>query len=125
MAYLFTNAFELEESEIADSLANQQIKLRDGRMLGFSEYGVSDGKPIFYFHGGPGSRLDWPSLIPDGVAVDLNARVIAVDRPGHGLSDFYRDRKLLDWPDDVVELADALDLDRFAVLSEIGISVAY
>jgi pimeloyl-ACP methyl ester carboxylesterase len=103
-----------------DSLVNQQIKLNDGRTLGFAEYGVSDGKPIFFFHGHPGSRLDWSGLIPDGVDVELNARVIAVDRPGHGLSDFYRDRKLLDWPDDVVELADALSLDRFAVLGVSG-----
>ena len=89
-------------------------------MLGFAEYGISDGQPIFCFHGHPGSRLDWPGLIHDGVDVELNARVIAVDRPGHGLSDFYRDRKLLDWPADVIELADVLGLDKFAVLGISG-----
>jgi len=88
--------------------------------LGFAEYGVSGGQPVFYFHGHPGSRLDWPGLIHDAIDVELNARVIAVDRPGHGLSDFYPDRKLLDWPDDVVELADALSLDRFSVLGVSG-----
>jgi pimeloyl-ACP methyl ester carboxylesterase len=88
VAYRITSVFELGESKMTDSLVNQQIKLRDGRMLGFAEYGVSDGQPILYFHGHPASRR--PGIIPDGVAVDLNARVIAVDRPGHGLSDFYR-----------------------------------
>jgi pimeloyl-ACP methyl ester carboxylesterase len=39
---------------------NQQIKLKDGRSLGYAEYGNLDGKPVFCFHGFPGSRLDWP-----------------------------------------------------------------
>jgi pimeloyl-ACP methyl ester carboxylesterase len=90
-------------------------------MLGYGEYGASEGKPVFYFHGHPGSRLDWPSIVDlDNAAVELNARIIAVDRPGHGLSDFQRGRKILDWPDDVIELADALQVTRFAVLGLSG-----
>ena len=42
-------------------------------------------------------------------------RVIAPDRPGYGLSDFKKKRTIADWTDDVVELADALGLGRFAV----------
>jgi len=37
-----------------------------------------------------------------------------------GLSDFERGRKILDWSDDVVELADALRVDHFAVLGWSG-----
>ena len=104
----------------ADS-TNQQIKLNDGRMLGYAEYGASEGKPVLYFHGHPGSRLDWPGIVDlDNAAVELNARIIAVDRPGHGLSDFQRGRTLLDWPDDVIELVDALQVPRFAVLGLSG-----
>jgi pimeloyl-ACP methyl ester carboxylesterase len=44
---------------------------------------------------------------------------IAPDRPGLGLSDLKRGRKILDWPADVIELADALQIARFAV---VGIS---
>ena len=99
---------------------NQQIKLRDGRSLGYAEYGDADGKPVFYFHGFPGSRIDWPLFDTDAIAARLNVRIIAVDRPGMGLSDFKRARKLLDWPDDVIELADALQVDRFAVLGISG-----
>ncbi len=100
--------------------ANQQIKLRDGRSLGYAEYGTPVGKPVFYFHGFPSSRLDWPLFDTDAIAARLNARIIAADRPGYGLSDFKRGRKILDWPDDVVELADALQIDRFAVLGISG-----
>jgi len=98
---------------------NQQIELKDGRLLGYAEYGNPDGKPVFYFHGFPGSRLDWRFSDPDDSAARLSARIVAVDRPGMGLSDFKHGREILDWPDDIVELADVLRLDRFAV---VGIS---
>jgi pimeloyl-ACP methyl ester carboxylesterase len=90
-------------------------------MLGYDEYGAPEGKPVFYFHGHPSSRLDWPGLVDNAdSASELNVRIIAVDRPGYGLSDFQAGRQILDWPDDVVELADALQLDRFAVLGYSG-----
>ncbi|UCG22723.1 MAG: alpha/beta hydrolase [Chloroflexota bacterium] len=99
---------------------SQQIKLKDGRMLGYAEYGAAGGKPIFCFHGFPGSRLDWLMFDPDNVAAEIGARVIVADRPGMGLSDFQSGRKFLDWADDVAEMADALHLDRFAVLAASG-----
>ena len=105
---------------MAINRTNQQIKLKDGRSLGYAEYGAPEGKPVFYFHGFPGSRLDWLLSDSDDSAAELNARIIAVDRPGTGLSDFKRGRKILDWPDDVIELADALQVDRFAVLGFSG-----
>lgn len=42
-------------------------------------------------------------------------RLISVDRPGYGLSDFQLGRRILDWPEDVAALADALGYTRFAV----------
>lgn len=89
------------------------IRLRDGRQLGYAEFGEPAGKPIFHFHGYPGSRLE--GRIISTVAAKYDARFIAVDRPGMGLSDFKPRRKILDWPDDVVELADSLQIDQFAV----------
>lgn len=99
---------------------NQQIALKDGRSLGYAEYGAPKGKPVFYFHGFPGSRLDWSFSDADDSASRLNARILAVDRPGMGLSDFKRGREIMDWPDDIVELADALQVDRFAALGISG-----
>ncbi|MFC1845981.1 alpha/beta fold hydrolase [Chloroflexota bacterium] len=99
---------------------NQQIKLKDGRSLGYAEYGSPDGKTILCFHGFPGSRLDWMYFDDACKPETLNARIIVADRPGMGLSDFKSGRRLLDWADDVVELAEALQLDRFAVLGISG-----
>ena len=105
---------------MATDNTSKTIKLKDGRTLGYAEYGAPEGKPVFYFHGFPSSRLDWPLFDTDAIAARLGARIIAADRPGTGLSDFKRGRKILDWPDDVIELADALQLDRFAVLGISG-----
>jgi pimeloyl-ACP methyl ester carboxylesterase len=98
--------------------AGQTIRLRDGRQLGFAEWGVSGGAPVLFFHGWPGSRLE--GRLGDEAARASGVRLIAIDRPGMGLSDFQRRRTLVDWPDDVVELAAALGLDRFAVLGISG-----
>lgn len=99
---------------------HRQLKLFDGRMVGYTEYGAPDGVPLFYFHGFPGSRLDYLFFDAGEAAMETNARVIAADRPGYGLSGFQRGRRILDWPDDVTALADALRLDRIAVLGISG-----
>ena len=93
---------------------NQTLILRCGRRLGFAEYGDPAGKPVLYFHGTPSSRLLHPD---EGITRSLGARLIILERPGFGLSDFQPGRELLDWPDDVVEAADQLDLDCFAVVA--------
>ncbi|MFQ5656585.1 MAG: alpha/beta fold hydrolase [Candidatus Methylomirabilales bacterium] len=94
------------------------LRLSDGRRLGYAEYGDAGGDPIFIFHGNPGSRLSW-GLLP-GSSFRAGLRVIAPDRPGYGLSDFQPGRTFVDWPDDVVSLANALGLNRFAVVGVSG-----
>lgn len=89
------------------------VQLPDGRQIGYQEYGDRQGSPVFFFHGWLGSRLDFAPN--DEIARNLGVRVIAVDRPGCGSSDFKEDRRLLDWPDDVSELADALGFDQFSI----------
>jgi pimeloyl-ACP methyl ester carboxylesterase len=89
------------------------IQLRDGRLLGYAEYGVTAGQPVLAFHGTPGSRL--MLRIADAPAQRLGVRLIAPDRPGYGLSSPQPGRQIADWADDMTELAGALGLERFAV----------
>jgi pimeloyl-ACP methyl ester carboxylesterase len=105
---------------MTNNRTHRQIKLRDGRLLGYAEFGAPEGMPVFYFHGFPGSRLDYLFFDDGEVAMENNARIIAVDRPGMGQSAFKRGRQILDWPDDVIALADALRIDRFGVLGISG-----
>ena len=94
------------------------LRLRGGRRLGFAQYGRPDGEPLFYFHGHPGSRLE--AQFADAAAAEAGFRVIALDRPGYGVSDFQPRRALRDWPDDVAEAADLLGLSRFSVAGASG-----
>ena len=103
-----------------DDKLSQTIVLRDGRTLGFAEYGDPRGRPIFYFHGHPSSRRDWTLFDPDDIAAQMGVRLIAPDRPGHGLSTHQPGRSMLDWPNDITQLADELQLETFAVLGVSG-----
>jgi pimeloyl-ACP methyl ester carboxylesterase len=89
------------------------IRLRNGRMIGFLQVGKADGPAVFHFHGHGSSRLE--ALPVSEQAVSLGVRLIAVDRPGIGRSSAHEGYRLLDWPDDVSEVADQLGIGRFAV----------
>jgi pimeloyl-ACP methyl ester carboxylesterase len=52
----------------------------------------------------------------DSDAATLGLRVIVPDRPGHGLSDFKRHRRVARWTADIASLVDSLGIGRFAVL---------
>lgn len=96
----------------------QLVKMSDKRLLGFSEYGDLEGVPLFFFHGWPSSRLQakrWSDI-----ALKLGVRIISVDRPGYGVSDYQSNRTLLDWPDDILDLADNLRIKKFAVAGVSG-----
>jgi len=97
---------------------DNQIKLCDGRRLGYAEFGDPRGKPLLFFHGYPGSR--WDGAETGHAAERVGVRLIAPDRPGMGLSDYQPKRRLLDWPQDVLELTNALGLEHFAVLGYSG-----
>ena len=99
------------------SKLNQKIQLPDGRMLAYNEYGASNGKPLFYFHGSPSSRLEAELFLSDETLRQLGVTLIAVDRPGLGLSDFQPNRRLLDWSQDVIALADHLNIECFPILA--------
>jgi pimeloyl-ACP methyl ester carboxylesterase len=91
-------------------------QLPDGRMIGYAEYGTEQGKPLFYFHGWPSSRIEFGGYKGDEIAWRLNVHVIAVARPGFGLSSYQPYHRLLDWPKEIAFLADHLGLQRFAIL---------
>ena len=101
----------------AQTLTEQRMILKDGRTLGFAEYGDPNGKPVLECHGWPSSRLQASNY--DQAGKKVGARIIGIDRPGIGISTFKKGFRVVDWPSDVVELADALGLERFAV---VGIS---
>lgn len=97
---------------------SQTIILEDGRTLGYAEYGPSDGEPIIYFTGGNSSRYEGKWFRD---AIEKNeVRLIVPDRPGFGLSTFQKNRQLLDWPEDVIELTNVLSIEQFSIFGLSG-----
>jgi pimeloyl-ACP methyl ester carboxylesterase len=93
------------------------FKLINGYRLAYNEYGDIKGKPAFYFHGSPGSRLD--AMLFHEKAKEYGIHLIAVDRPGIGKSDWQK-WQLLDWPNFICELADHLFLKKFGIIGWSG-----
>ncbi|KAH7121835.1 putative hydrolases or acyltransferase [Dactylonectria estremocensis] len=98
---------------------SQVIKTPDSkRDIGFAEYGSQSGSPVFYFHGLPGSRFE--ALFWEANATALGVRLIALDRPGMGLSTRDSARTMPGYPADVAAVAKHLKLERYFVLAVSG-----
>ncbi|WP_414620394.1 alpha/beta fold hydrolase [Calothrix sp. CCY 0018] len=98
--------------------SNQTFQLKDGRQMGYAEFGDPNGKPVFFFHTTPGARL-FPHF-DESIATALTTRIITIERPGYGLSDFQPDNTLVNWTQDVVQFADFLNIEQFVVAGVSG-----
>jgi len=95
-----------------------KINLASGGSVAVSEYGAQSGAPVFFCHGWPSSRT--MAELTDAAARELNLRIISPDRPGIRNSSHQRERKLLDWPPLLAELADKMRISEFRVLGISG-----
>lgn len=95
--------------------------LPNGRQIGYSIYGdiTSQNRNIIYLHGLPGSRVEALDLAPS--ALHHNARLIALDRPGYGLSSLNPGRTISSYPvTDVLPLIDHLGIEAFYIVGTSG-----
>jgi pimeloyl-ACP methyl ester carboxylesterase len=85
----------------------------DGRTIAYAD-GDPSGYPVLFLHGLGDSRL---TRHPDEqLTASLGVRLITIDQPGVGHTEYVRLRSQLEAADRAVAVADALGLDRFAVL---------
>ncbi|MFP4076881.1 MAG: alpha/beta fold hydrolase [Halochromatium sp.] len=89
-----------------------------GRRIAFSQLGAAEGPPLIYAHGFPSSRRE--AWLLHAAACAVGARVISIDRPGYGDSEPAPKRRITDWPDDVLCVADTLGLERFGLIGVSG-----
>lgn len=90
--------------------------LPDGRALAYVD-GDPAGAPVVLFHGAPGSRAFRP---PESETAAAGVRLVTFDRPGYGGSDPVAAPTVLGAAHDTLALADALGLERFAVVAWSG-----
>lgn len=90
----------------------------DGSKVGYAEYGDGVGSPVLFFHGIPGSRLLGASVHEQSVV--LGARIVAIERPGCGRSDYRPASSVAAWAQTVRQVADELGIERFSALGVSG-----
>lgn len=91
-----------------------QLRMIDGRVLGYHVYGDACGQPVYFFHGFPGSHEQ--ALLVAEQAAAAHIALVAFDRPGFGGSSPATNASIEGVAADAAALADHLRHDKFAVL---------
>jgi pimeloyl-ACP methyl ester carboxylesterase len=94
------------------------LELGDGRTLHVYDTGADGRLGVFWHHGTP--NIGAPPEPLFAAAARLGIRWVSYDRPGYGGSTPYPDRDVASAAEYVSCVADALDIDRFAVMGHSG-----
>lgn len=104
----------------------QTVTLPSGSIFSFGVFGagrdetpgVENHPVVFYLHGVPSSHDE--AYVMHDAALERGIQIVALDRPGYAGSSPKPDRKLLDWPVDLLAVADHFSIPRFAVIGSSG-----
>ncbi|NYI07465.1 alpha/beta fold hydrolase [Allostreptomyces psammosilenae] len=101
-------------------MTETELELPDGRTLHVYDTGDgSDGRlAVFWHHGTPNTGAPPKPLFP--AADRLGVRWVSHDRPGYGGSTPHPGRTVASAAADVAHVADALGIERFAVMGHSG-----
>ena len=92
--------------------------LDEDRHLAYTEYGCSDGAPVVFLHGTPGShRL---GALFETVAREQGIRLLAFERPGYGHSTPWPSRSLRDAGTVVSAVLDDANVERAGLVAFSG-----
>src|SRR5436305_3926808 len=106
-------------AEITPPRIEGRVQVRNGRKLGFAEFGPPDGRPILWLQGTAGGK----SAIPEDArlaAEEVGVRFVGIDRPGTGLCTSHLYGSLLEFTEDLKILIDELGFDDLAVIGLSG-----
>ncbi len=95
------------------------LKARDGRTLDVLLAGDDDSSfGLVCHHGTPSDATIWSDWHED--ALSNNLRLVAISRPGYGLSDRLEGRRVASVAEDVEDVLDALGIIEFVSLGWSG-----
>jgi len=94
------------------------LDLSDGRTLHVYDTGPDGRLAVFWHHGTPNIGAPPEPLCP--LAAELGVRWVSFDRPAYGGSTPYPGRDLASAAAHVASVADALGIERFAVMGHSG-----
>ena len=80
------------------SVIDESVGTESGRRVAYAQLGRLDGTPLFFFHGVPGSRLDFDQPVFRAALDEAGVRLIGIDRPGFGRSTHQVGRRAIGRP---------------------------
>ncbi|TCO52336.1 pimeloyl-ACP methyl ester carboxylesterase [Actinocrispum wychmicini] len=93
------------------------MALPDGRRMGYAVFGAPAGQPCLVVPGYSASRQTAGWAFPGADLRRHGIRLVAVDRPGYGLSTPHPGAGFTAWASDAVALIDHLSLGRVSVIA--------
>jgi pimeloyl-ACP methyl ester carboxylesterase len=99
-------------------VVRHQLRLADGRTLCAYDTGGAEAAALVWHHGSPQSGAPLTPLVE--AATRRGIRLVSYGRPSYGGSTPQPGRDVASAAGDVAQLADALGLDRFAVMGASG-----
>jgi pimeloyl-ACP methyl ester carboxylesterase len=102
---------------MTEEAPSRRVTLPDHRIVEVWEGGSPTGKPVVYHHGSPSCRLQ--AALGDASARLHDVRLISFSRPGYGRST-NTPPSLASVGRDTILVADALGVEKFAVLGASG-----
>lgn len=88
-----------------------QFLLRDGRTLDLLDNHHKSESAVLFHHGTPGNSTTWSQWV--GEFSGDSVRAIAASRPGYGQSDRSAGRKVVDVVNDLSQLLDQFEIEKF------------
>ncbi|OZM78504.1 alpha/beta fold hydrolase [Pseudonocardia sp. MH-G8] len=98
--------------------SEREVRLRDGRTLRVHDTGGDGVLTVVWHHGSPQTGALLPPLVE--MAAERDVRLVSYGRPAYGGSSPLPGRDVASAGHDVAQLADALGVDRFAVMGASG-----
>ncbi|KAK5153049.1 hypothetical protein LTS14_007693 [Recurvomyces mirabilis] len=92
--------------------------LDDGRRIAYNICGATEGHTVFHLHGWPGSRTECSLFALE--AAELGVRIVAIDRPGIGLSAPQPRRTVINHALDIRQVAKHLGIKEYSVMGVSG-----
>lgn len=99
-------------------MARTNLRLPDGRGLDVWVDGPTDGTPLVFHHGTPGSGLPFEPMVR--AMSERGLRYVSASRAGYGDSDRLRDRAVSDVVADTTAVLDHLGADKAYVIGWSG-----
>ncbi|KAL2125918.1 hypothetical protein VTI74DRAFT_2248 [Chaetomium olivicolor] len=97
----------------------RHLVLPDQRRIAYGIYGALNATPtVFYFHGTPSSHHE--AFLLSEAGRRHGVRIVAPSRPGSGGSTLHENSVLLDYPDDILALAEFLQISSFGIIAVSG-----